>query len=281
MMNQGNSNPPIILAFSALDPAGAGGLQADIETAASLGCHCAPIATSLFAAGAGENTDAAPVDSTLLISQARSVLENMSIAAIKVGYLGSVVNVEAVHTILQDYPGIPVVAHPALILWDSDDEELQDLPDAFLSLIVPNINIGIFSLYEARTISQESDTLSTTAHAITSSGCDFALVTGTGTENPNFQNSIFNKKGLIQHYHWEQEPPTCHGASSTLAMSVCAYLAHGGDSLMAMNQAQNFTWQTMCASRELGFHARTPHRFFWADKNIESPQNLPAARKSH
>ncbi|WP_075185880.1 bifunctional hydroxymethylpyrimidine kinase/phosphomethylpyrimidine kinase [Teredinibacter haidensis] len=280
-MTPRNANPPVILALGALDPSGSGGLQADIETAASLGCHCSPIATTLAAAGAGTDTDSSPVNATLLIAQARSVLENMAVAAIKIGFLGSVANAEAVHTIILDYPEIPVVAHPTLMLWDRDDDDQQDFPDAFFSLIVPQVNIGIFSLWEARSISRELDTLATTAQAITSSGCELTLITGTGHERPTFQNSSFNQKGLIQHYQWEQEPPTCHGASSTLGMSTCAYLTHGCTPKMAIGQAQDFTWQTMRASRELGYGTRTPHRFFWADKNIESPQDLPSAKKNH
>ncbi|SMF02328.1 hydroxymethylpyrimidine/phosphomethylpyrimidine kinase [Alteromonadaceae bacterium Bs31] len=279
-MITGSSNPPVILALGALDPSGSGGLQADIETAASLGCHCSPIATTLASAGAGSNTESKPIDATLVIAQARSVLENMQVAAIKIGFLGSVTNTEAVHTILRDYPSLPVVAHPALYLWDKDETVQSDLPAAFLSLIAPHLTIGIFSLYEARKVSQESDTLATTAQAITSTGCEFALITGTGQQQPSFQNSSFSKKGLLQQYTWEQEPPTCHGASSTLAMSCCAYVAHGGEALMALSQAQDFTWQTMRLSRSLGFNTRTPHRFFWADKNIESLEQK-TTRKSH
>lgn len=277
--NLSNANPPVILAFGALDPSGAGGLQADIETAASLGCHCSPVATSLIAAGAGINIESNATDSTLVIAQARSVIENMCVAAIKIGFLGSIANIEAIHTILHDYPHIPVVAHPALYLWDKDEQSQHDFPNAFSSLIVPQIKIGLFSLYEARMVACESDTVATTAQALTSDGCEYVLITGTGQARPTFQNSSYNQKGLIQHYNWEQEPPTCHGSSSTLAMSVCAYLAHGAEAIMSLNQAQNFTWQTMHASRDLGFGLRTPHRFFWADKNIESHLEYPATQK--
>jgi len=280
-MNPQSANPPVILAFGALDPSGSGGLQADIETAASLGCHCAPIATTLASAGAGITTDSNPIDATLLIAQARSVLDNMNIAAVKIGFLGSVSNIEAVHTILRDCPAAPVVAHPALYLWDREDPQQQDLPEAYLSLIVPLLHIGVFSLYEARVVANATDTVSTTAQAINSAGCNLTLITGTGPVHPTFQNSSYNEKGLVQHYYWEQEPPTCHGASSTLAMSTCAYVAHGGDAHTAITRAQEYTWQTMLASRNLGFGTRTPHRFFWADKNIELPTWLSDAQKSH
>ncbi len=276
-----SSNPPIILTFSALDPSGIGGIQADIETAASLGCHCAPIITAMCTEGSTQNTETLAVDAPLLIEQARSVLEGMNVSAIKIGFLGSTANAEAIHTILQDYADIPVVSHPALCLWNDENLEQADLPDAFSALILPNSTIANFSLYEAREIAQESDTIEATANALISTGVDFAFITGTGKEYQQFRNSLFDDKGLVKHYDWEQESPTGHGSNSTLATSTAAYLAHGSDCIQAVEQAQNFTWQTIRASRDLGFNRRTPHRFFWADKNIDTPDNLPSAANTH
>lgn len=276
-----SSNPPIILTFAALDPSGIGGIQADIETAASLGCHCAPIITAMCTEGSTQETETLAVDSPLIIEQARSVLEGMNVSAIKIGFLGSTANAEAIHTILQDYADIPVVSHPALCLWNEENIEQTDLPDAFAALILPNSTVANFSLYEAREIAQEADTLDATANAILSTGALFTFITGTGIDHQQFRNSLYGEKGLIKHYSWEQESPTGHGSNSTLAMSTAAYIAHGSECIQAIEQAQNFTWQTIRASRDLGFNRRTPHRFFWADKNIESPENLPSSKNTH
>ncbi len=286
MQTSSSANPPVILAFSTLDPSGCGGIQADIETAASIGCHCAPIATAICTEGSTQETETLAVDSTIIIEQARSVLEGMDVKAIKIGFLGSTANAEAIHSILRDYSHIPVVAHPVLCLWNDEATEQADLPSAFSNLILPLTSIANFSLYEARKITQESDTIEATAHALISSGSHFVFITGTGKERKEFQNSLFGNKGLIKHYYWEQEAPTCHGANSTLAMSTAAYLAHGGDEVQAIEQAQNFTWQAIRMSRQLGFGQRTPYRFFWADHNTESSSMADSsaempAKKAH
>lgn len=280
-MKTTNANPPVVLAFSALDPSGAGGIQADIETAASLGCHCAPIVTSLCASGKIPETEVFSVNSTIIIEQARSVLESMDVRAIKIGFLGSRANAEVIHSILLDYKTIPVVSHPALCLLDEHNREHDQLMQAYTSLIIPLSNICNYSLFEAREIAKEKDTIDTTAHAIISAGCDKVLITGTGKQPLAFQNSLFDAKGLIKNYPWEQEPAACHGASSTLATSMAAYLAHGFEDLQAIEQAQNFTWQSMLASRPIGFQIRTPHRFYWADKNIEAVEISPPGAKSN
>ncbi|VUD40341.1 Hydroxymethylpyrimidine/phosphomethylpyrimidine kinase [Thalassocella blandensis] len=277
-MNTGHANPPIILSFSSLDPSGCGGIQADIETAASLGCHCAPVITSLCSQGCTSEGETFAVESTILIEQARSILENMNVQAIKLGFVGSQTNTEAIHSILLDYPEIPVVAHPALYLMDDSNEEHLDLIDAFNALILPLATVSCLSLYEAREIAQESDTIDTTGHALASRGCEFSLITGTGKVTQAFQNSLYSQKGLINHYSWQQEPPTTDGAASTLSMSIASYIAHGLDGKRAIEQAQDFTWRTLLASRDMGFDQRTPHRFFWADKNLDTAIDFEAAK---
>lgn len=276
-----SANPPVVLSFSALDPSGAGGIQADIETAASLGCHCAPVVTSLCSSGNSPETDITSIDPTIIIEQARSVIDKMDVRAFKIGFLGSRANAEAIHSILLENEHLPIVSHPALCLADESNPEHVDIKQAYTNLILSLSNLAIFSLFEARLISQESDTIETTAHAIISSGCETTLITGTGKENLAFQNSAFNSKGLVKNYQWEQEAPACHGSSSTLAMSVASYLAHGFSDLQTLEQAQNFTWQSVHASRNLGFGKQTPHRFFWADKNIETSTEKLPGNKTH
>lgn len=275
------ANPPVVLSFSALDPSGAGGVQADIETAASLGCHCAPVVTSLCASGNSPETETVSIDPTIIIEQARSVIDEMDVRAFKIGFLGSRENAEAVHSILLDNEHLPVVSHPALCLLDDSNPEHADLKQAYTSLILSLSNIAIFSLFEARQISLESDTIETSAHALISHGCETALITGTGKDNLAFQNSAYNAKGLLKNYQWQQEAPACHGSSSTLTMSVAAYLSHGFSDVQTLEQAQNFTWQSMHAARNLGFGKQMPHRFFWADKNIETPSEKLPGNKTH
>ncbi|MFT5082963.1 MAG: hydroxymethylpyrimidine/phosphomethylpyrimidine kinase [Lentisphaeria bacterium] len=276
-----HANPPIVLSFSTLDPSGSGGIQADIETAASLGCHCTPIVAALCTAACSPEPETIATDATVVIEQARSILDGMKVNAIKVGFLGSTANAEAVHSILRDFKHIPVVSQPALYFWDEANPEQADLINAYSELILPMSTVTCFSLYEARMIATESDTIDTTAHAIISKECEMALITGTGKQTQEFQNSLYDNRGLIQHFNWEQEAPTSCGASSTLAMSIASYIAHGIETKQAIEQGQNFTMKAVSASRELGFGARTPHRFFWADKNIKAYEGLTKTPHIH
>ncbi|HET8707236.1 MAG TPA: bifunctional hydroxymethylpyrimidine kinase/phosphomethylpyrimidine kinase, partial [Pseudomonadales bacterium] len=48
-MSDVKSMPPVVMTFSGHDPCGGAGIQADIETLASLGCHCTPVITAITA----------------------------------------------------------------------------------------------------------------------------------------------------------------------------------------------------------------------------------------
>lgn len=274
-------NPPVVLSFSALDPSGCGGLQADIETAASLGCHCAPVATALCTTGSASTAEVLAVDTTLIIEQARSVLEDMSVKAIKLGFAGSVANVEAIHSILQDYPSIPLIMHPTFCLWDRDSADQADLPSAISALLLPQATVVVASLEEAHILVKVSDTVDATAQGITNTGCQYLLLNETSPREQKFQATLYDAKGAIKNYQWNQAPPTGHGSSSTLASAIAALQAHGCPPQAAVEQAQNYAWQTLAAARQLGFGKPTPHRFFWADKNIDIPGSMPSGNRTH
>ncbi|HHJ19499.1 MAG TPA: hydroxymethylpyrimidine/phosphomethylpyrimidine kinase, partial [Gammaproteobacteria bacterium] len=105
---------PVTMVFAGLDPTGGAGLQADIEAIASMGCHTAPIATCLTVQTTHHVQEVVPVEAALVIQQARAVLEDMPVSAFKIGVVASVEMVEAIHSILHDYSGIPVVLDPVL-----------------------------------------------------------------------------------------------------------------------------------------------------------------------
>lgn len=261
--------PPVVLSFSALDPSGRGGIQADIETIASLGGHCAPVVTALCTTGVAETAETISVNTTVLIAQARSILEDMSVKAIKIGFPGSVAVAEAIHSILQDYRHIPVIFHPAFCLWDPNETEQANLPAAITALLLPLTEVHVATQEEAHTLVKEADTDDATAQALMSGGCQHLLLNRNDPQKRQFHASLYDKKGLVKHSEWNQAIPTCHGAASTLASAIAVLRGHDCHVQAAVEQAQNFTWQAMSHARQLGFGKPTPYRFFWTDETIE------------
>lgn len=266
-MNQLYSETPVVMSLSSHDPSGSAGIQADIETTASLGCHCTPIITALTAKDTQAVKDISPTETGLVIEQARAILEDMPVRAIKLGLMGSVENVEAVHTILRDYPHIPVVLDPVTAEFNNELFNASGVISAMEALLLPLATIATPDLVEAHDLARQADNVDACAHEILESGCQFVLITGSVRTAEHYENSLYGDGRLIRHYKWPRIRTFSHGCGATLAASIAAYLAHGLRIEDAVGQGQNFTWHALAASRRLGMGCYIPNRMHWADKN--------------
>ena len=84
------------------------------------------------------------IDADVVVEQARSILEDVTIAAWKVGFLGSTEGVSAVAEILSDYPDVPLVAYMPNLSWVEEDEQ-QAYLDAFRELVLPQTEVLVGS----------------------------------------------------------------------------------------------------------------------------------------
>jgi hydroxymethylpyrimidine/phosphomethylpyrimidine kinase len=102
--------PACVMSFNASDASGAGGSAGDISTIAAMGAHTLPVITSIVMRDSAEIFDQHPIDPEQVAEQARTILEDVTLAAWKVGFLGDADNVAAVAEVLSDYPDVPLVA---------------------------------------------------------------------------------------------------------------------------------------------------------------------------
>jgi hydroxymethylpyrimidine/phosphomethylpyrimidine kinase len=155
---------PIVMTLAGNDPTGGAGIQADIEAIASMGCQAAPVITALTVQDSRNVMRFEAVDTALVIEQARAVLEDMPVAAFKLGMLGSTENVEAIHTLLTDYDQIPVVLDPILRAGGGSDLADEELLDAMRTLLFPQTTVLTPNSQEARRLAPEGDTLDARTH---------------------------------------------------------------------------------------------------------------------
>ena len=104
--------PPIVLTFAASDPTGGAGLQADLMTLSALGCHGLSVTTALTVQDTIGVASILAIDADWVEEQARTLLEDMPVAAFKIGLLGSAEAMVVIAEILADYPTVPVILDP-------------------------------------------------------------------------------------------------------------------------------------------------------------------------
>jgi hydroxymethylpyrimidine/phosphomethylpyrimidine kinase len=84
-----DAGPACVLVFNASDPSGAAGLAADITAIASVGAHPLPIVTGAYVRDTAEVFDHFAFDEDAVAEQARTILEDVPVQVIKVGFAGS------------------------------------------------------------------------------------------------------------------------------------------------------------------------------------------------
>jgi hydroxymethylpyrimidine/phosphomethylpyrimidine kinase len=255
---------PVVMVFAGSDPSGGAGLQADIEAIASMGAHAAPVVTALTVQDSQGMIRFEPTDAGLIVEQARAVLEDMPVAAIKVGMLGSVENAEAIHSILMDYPDIPVVLDPIIRAGGGGELSSDEIIDAMVSLLFPLTTILTPNSEEARALAPEADTLDACAQELLELGSEFILITGTHENTEHVMNRLYSGHQLMESFAWERLPHSYHGSGCTLSSAIAGLLAHGLEPFTAINEAQEYTWETLNNGYRIGMGQHIPNRLFWA-----------------
>jgi hydroxymethylpyrimidine/phosphomethylpyrimidine kinase len=262
-------SPPLVLAFSASDPTGGAGSQADLMTLVAMGCHPLTAITALTIQDTRGVEDVLPIEPEWVADQARMVLEDMEISAFKLGMLGSVETVAVIAEILSDYPDIPVVFDPVLTSGRGDELATDDMISAMKEMLFPQTTILTPNSIEARRlVMQDADEaepdLQTCASRLLESGCEYVLITGTHENNPRVINTLYGADGVIRADAWERLQGSYHGSGCTLTSALAASLAVGQDISQAVWDAQEFTYETLKAAFRPGMGQYIPERFFWA-----------------
>lgn len=272
--------PPTVLVFSMSDPTGAGGAAADTLTCAAMGCHAACVITALSVQDSTRMEDVLVIDDEWVDDQARTVLQDMPVAAVKVGALGSSDNAQAVAEILSDYPELPVVFDPFPAARgsasESDDELDAELMAALRGLILPQTSVVTLSLSQARrwiALSSEDDaegeaaedfTAAQCARQILEWGCEYVLLTNAETVGTHLVNQLFGPENSLQNESIEHVNLRFRGAGDTLSAGIAALLAQGIDIGDAVREANDFLAQSLAGGFRIGMGDAMPDRLFWA-----------------
>jgi len=271
---QEQAAPACVMSFNASDATGAGGTAGDVATIAAMGAHALPVVTSIVMRDTAEVFDHHAIDPEVIAEQARSILEDVTIAAWKVGFLGSAEGVSAVAEILSDYPDVPLVAYMPNLSWVEDDDQ-QAYLDAFRELVLPQTEVLVgnhqtltdFLLPEwdnERPASARELAVAASEH-----GTRFVLVTSvmvpaSKTADQFMDNVLASPQGAITGEKFERFEVSFVGAGDTLSAALAALLGSGAELHAAVGEALAFLDQALDAGFRPGMGNVIPDRFFWA-----------------
>ena len=267
-----NQTTPLILTFGLSDPVGALGIQADLAAFAALGCHGLSVATGLLIADSARVEDMHEIDTDWVVDQARLLLEDMPVAAFKVGALANMELATAIAEIVSDYPEVPLVFDPFLSSLPDSGLADDDMLMAIRQILIPQTTVLLLSHVELARMAETwrdgagDAMLAEDVAELTSMGCGHVLVTGTAKRGhgagTTLTNTLFDADGLVGSFNWQHLPGPFTGAGSTISAAIAAYLAQQQDVGDAIAAAQEYTVGALAAAQRLGMGKLIPNRFF-------------------
>lgn len=276
-----NQTSPLILAFGVSDPVGAIGIQADLATFSALGCHGLSVTTALLICDSARIEATQDIEPGWVSDQARVLLEDMEIAAIKIGALGGIEHVTSIAEIVSDYPDVPLILDPFISSLPEQGQDSLDMLMALRQLLIPQTTLLLLSRVELERLAETwrdddggdgdgEDTLQDDVTHLLDLGCEFVLVTGTSAHGNSgvhtgikaSANTLFGSAGVVRHDRWQHLTGPFVGAGSTLSAAIAALMARDMDAPDAVLEAQQYTAGTLKHAQRFGMGKLVPNRFF-------------------
>jgi hydroxymethylpyrimidine/phosphomethylpyrimidine kinase len=253
-------------------------LSADVTAMASAGAHTLTVVTGAYYRDSAEIFDHFAFDEEAVGEQARTALEDMPVAAIKVGFVGSPENIATIAEIATDYAEVPVIAYmPNLSWWD--ESELDNYLEAFRDLMLPQttVLVGNHSTLWRWLLPDWSGERSPNAREIAKAaaeyGVPYTLVTGISLPDQHIDNVLASPVTVLFSEKFEHFEASFAGAGDTLSAALTALLATGLDLQSATAEALSYLDHSLDAGFQPGMGQLLPDRLFWAQADVDDDED--------
>jgi hydroxymethylpyrimidine/phosphomethylpyrimidine kinase len=277
--------PACVLVFNSSDPSGAAGVAADVGAIASVGAHALPVLSGALARDTSHIFDFFALDDDAVSEQARAVLEDIEIQAIKLGFVGTPDNLGVVANIASDYPDVPLVAYmPDLSWWTVD--KIEAYHDAFVDLILPQtgVLVGNYNTLWRWLLptwaGERSPSARDLAMAANEHGASYTLITGLTAADGGVENILASAQTALLSEKFPRQDAVFSGAGDTLSAALAALLARGCELEAAFSEALSYLDQCLAGGFRPGMGHHIPDRLFWAqptdngDESANEADNL-------
>lgn len=265
-------NPAVALSIAGTDSGGAAGLAADLATFAAHGIHGACVVTAVTAQDTTgvHAVHVPPLD--VIGAQIAAVLDDLPVAAVKTGMLGSP---ETVRLVTERVGHLPLVVDPVLVATSGAVLGDEAVRDAYLTHLLPVATVVTPNLDEARALLGVDGSPAELAAKLASLG-PAAVVTG-GVEQA--AGTCTDWLALPGHdpvplSHRALATSNDHGTGCTFSAALAAQLAHAVPLTAAVRRAAAYTSHQLALSHtwDLG-RGRGPiaHTVPTAPSNPTSP----------
>jgi hydroxymethylpyrimidine/phosphomethylpyrimidine kinase len=268
-MTSMRSTPPVVLSVAGFDPSSGAGVTADIKTVAAHGCYGVACITALTVQSSTGVMRVEPVAPDMVTATLVELAEDLEIAAIKVGMLGSGKVVKAVSEFLAARNIANVVLDP--VLKSSSGTDLVDSPGTKLirerllplaAVITPNVD-------EAAALTglpvDNPDQMKVAAAKLHEMGARNVVITGGHLDKAIDLLSFSNAQGAMEHEIFKAErskSSSTHGTGCAFSTALACHLALGRGLPEAVLLAKAYVTAAIVNAHPLGRGVGPVHHLY-------------------
>ncbi|MCK9248894.1 MAG: bifunctional hydroxymethylpyrimidine kinase/phosphomethylpyrimidine kinase [Solirubrobacteraceae bacterium] len=229
---------PVCLSIAASDSGGGAGIQADLKAFAAQGTHGTTAIVGLTAQSTVAVTRIEPVSPAMIVEQARVVIDDLGVDAVKIGMVGTRETIAAVAEALDLLPaGVPVVLDPVMVAESGARLLSADARRDLVETLLPRTTVVTPNLPEALALvggvdgidADASDAdVERIARGVRDLGPDAVIVTGGHRDEAS--DLLLTAEDDVVLLPGERFPDgAAHGSGCTHSSTLAARLALGDD----------------------------------------------------
>ncbi len=252
-----DGNPPVVLTIAGSDSGAGAGIQADIKAMAALGVFATTAVTAVTAQNTAEVRDVHHVPAGMVDAQIRTVLDDLPVAAVKTGLLGTAAIVEMVGRLAASGCLPRLVVDPVMVASTGRALVADGCIEAYREHLLPHALLVTPNLWEAALLAgvpadevQEVERHGRGGPAHPPARSD--LGPGQGRPPPRGRarfgrrrppavaDVLFDGREVIVLDGPRVDTPNTHGTGCSLSAAIAAHLARGADVPTAVSAAKAF-----------------------------------------
>ncbi len=275
---------PVVLTIAGFDPSSGAGVTADIKTIAAHGCYGIACITALTVQSTTGVQRVETVSAELVHETLKELTEDVEIAAVRIGMLGSGKVAQSVADFLAESRLPNVVLDP--ILRSSSGAPLLDESGrgVLLEVLLPLATVVTPNVEEASALTgmavADPEQMRAAAVVLHEMGAAAVVVTGGDLEKAIDLLSFRSKRGIQQEIFKapRQQSKATHGTGCAFASAMACHLAHGRGLPEAVLLAKVYVSGAIANAHPMGRGVGPVHHLYRMDEQrrttVTDPESI-------
>ncbi len=248
------STKPVALSIAGFDPSGGAGVLADLKTFAAHECYGTAAITAITAQNTREVRKVDAVDPAMLRLQIEMLFDDIEVAGVKIGLIGSRKNLEVVAECLGQRKNLPVVLDPVFRASSGAEFLAERDLDAFKKLLLPIARVITPNAAEASSLLGTEvatiEDMKGAAKLLHEMGIPHVVITGGHLDKPA---DVYYEGQEIEVFTGNRiESQSTHGTGCTFSSAILATMLNGKAAMESVVLAKAYVTQAIARAYPIG-----------------------------